>query len=262
MAPGSEVTTTESKAPSSLSAGWAFSAALRGARPRSERISQRSEKRPSQERPRSFQKRDHNWQGGGRGQRRKHVDRVPAPYVAAGATRGPGRGGGTSACAQAGTSGARTPPPRPRKRKWARGALTLGTKSNLDLEPGEEWRRVTGGGGSGWAGEPRERGRSAQLGMGLGGPGLCKGGQEGGALPGWGLGERGTRTSRIPYPRLCPRPSGSRLSPAARSTRPSAASGVAAGLRSAARQLAFSFRNRITRLSSSSPWGGRLLLPS
>lgn len=33
----------------------------------------------------------------------------------------------------------------PRNRKWSLGALTLGTKSNLDLEPGEEWLREVGG---------------------------------------------------------------------------------------------------------------------
>lgn len=33
----------------------------------------------------------------------------------------------------------------PRNRKWSLGALTLGTKSNLDLEPGEEWHREVGG---------------------------------------------------------------------------------------------------------------------
>lgn len=32
-----------------------------------------------------------------------------------------------------------------RNRKWSLGALTLGTKSNLDLEPGEEWHREVGG---------------------------------------------------------------------------------------------------------------------
>lgn len=39
-----------------------------------------------------------------------------------------------------GTSGDDTPAP-PRNRKLSLGALTLGTKSNLDLEPGEEWHR-------------------------------------------------------------------------------------------------------------------------
>lgn len=33
----------------------------------------------------------------------------------------------------------------PRNRKLGLGALTLGTKSNLDLEPGEEWHREVGG---------------------------------------------------------------------------------------------------------------------
>lgn len=33
----------------------------------------------------------------------------------------------------------------PRNRKLSLGALTLGTKSNLDLEPGEEWHREVGG---------------------------------------------------------------------------------------------------------------------
>lgn len=31
-----------------------------------------------------------------------------------------------------------------RNRKWSLGVLTLGTKSNLDLEPGEEWHREVG----------------------------------------------------------------------------------------------------------------------
>lgn len=38
-----------------------------------------------------------------------------------------------------GTSGTARQPPR--NRKSSLGALTLGTKSNLDLEPGEEWHR-------------------------------------------------------------------------------------------------------------------------
>lgn len=33
----------------------------------------------------------------------------------------------------------------PRNRKLGLGSLTLGTKSNLDLEPGEEWHREVGG---------------------------------------------------------------------------------------------------------------------
>lgn len=40
----------------------------------------------------------------------------------------------------AGLPGAKTTHP-PRNRKWSLGALTLGTKSNLDLEPGEEWHQ-------------------------------------------------------------------------------------------------------------------------
>lgn len=202
MTPGSEVITTpESKAPSSLSAGLAFATALRGARPRSERISQRCEERPPQERPRSFPKRDHNGQGGAGGgcsgaststEFRRH-------------TWQPERRGARVAEAGLPLARRRELPGHARRRpapgsgSGARGALTLGTKSNLDLEPGEEWRRVRGGGGggSGWAGEPRERGRSGRLGMGLGGLVSAKGGQEGGACPG-GAWERGTRTSRIP----------------------------------------------------------------
>lgn len=44
----------------------------------------------------------------------------------------------------------------PRNRKWSLGSLTLGTKSNLDLEPGEEWHREV----ARWGGMPREAGVS------------------------------------------------------------------------------------------------------
>lgn len=56
---------------------------------------------------------------------------VPRADVAEGGAPGPTAWGVTSGNGKT----------APRNRKSSLGALTLGTKSNLDLEPGEEWHR-------------------------------------------------------------------------------------------------------------------------